>query len=613
MSTTPGRPSPSPLTLPVPALPAASVPDGCLAWSGEHARRWLDALPPRWVPLPSRTRHLLTALSAAVAVAGLLALLAGWHPWAAALLALHGLWLCARPEIVPVSAPALAVLLAVLRPGTTWPETAVAGAVLAAVWAAAVLRLVARRRQRERARDAAGGASAPLPDAGRPLSRGRFLLVCGGVLLALGLGALAVTSAHPPDEAEAARAMPALAWLVAGQGLTTLVSGLLGRRRAGALRAAPAPVLRVLVREGADGDTEVFAADDTAALRPLFRVAVTEIRDADAAEGDDGEDEDDDEDDEEELEEFLARMDREGRGRCGRPCCTACPGTAPRSCWSRPPRRRTGSRCWNGRRDPYDRCPRRRYGGRGPGRSAGRAGRRRTRSCAGRPGEAVAREAKAEAETGTDGAGRAGVRHWRAGLLDRLCALLLLLWGSSLFWGEAGGWHYVLGIVAGFIEALWLPHWFAWRITADREGLWLNGLRGPRQLLWEDISVVACEGTELKLDSRRASFTGWSAHTPRWPWLERRFGLLHPYERDRRRDHRPVARPRAAPVRVRRPRGAGPAAVAPGTGAGGRLDGGPGVPCREVSGCRAGPGLRLFRPRGRAGREAVRAVQSGPP
>ncbi|AKN69349.1 hypothetical protein QR97_05515 [Streptomyces sp. PBH53] len=531
MSTTPGRPSPSPLTLPVPALPAASVPDGCLAWSGEHARRWLDALPPRWVPLPSRTRHLLTALSAAVAVAGLLALLAGWHPWAAALLALHGLWLCARPEIVPVSAPALAVLLAVLRPGTTWPETAVAGAALAAVWAAAVLRLVARRRQRERARDAAGGATAPLPDAGRPLFRGRFLLVCGGVLLALGLGALAVTSAHPPDEAEAARAIPALAWLVAGQGLTTLVSGLLGRRRAGALRAAPAPVLRVLVRDGADGDTEVFAADDTAALRPLFRVAVTEIRGADAAEGDDEGGEDDETDDEEELEEFLARMDREGAGPLREAVLYGLPWegaevllvTAAEEADGQPLLEES-----SGPVRPLSEASLRRVGAgekRRAGRQAAYAELRRA------AGEAVAREAKAEAETGTDGAGRAGVRRWRAGLLDRLCALLLLLWGSSLFWGEAGGWHYVLGIVAGFIEALWLPHWFAWRITADREGLWLNGLRGPRQLLWEDISVVECEGTELKLDSRRASFTGWSAHTPRWPWLERRFGLLHPYER----------------------------------------------------------------------------------
>ncbi|MEU5706748.1 hypothetical protein [Streptomyces flaveolus] len=145
-------------------MPASALPADCPSWSGAHTRRWLDALPPRWVPLPSLTGHLMIASAVATGTTLLLALPAGWRPWAAALLALHMLWLCVRPEIVPVSAPVLAVLLAVLRPGRLWP---VAVVVLASVWAVAVLRLVARRRQRERAREAAGGVTAPLPDAGR--------------------------------------------------------------------------------------------------------------------------------------------------------------------------------------------------------------------------------------------------------------------------------------------------------------------------------------------------------------------------------------------------------------------------------------------------------------
>ncbi|MGH1555359.1 hypothetical protein ACRAWF_36565 [Streptomyces sp. L7] len=40
--------------------------------------------------------------------------------------------------------------------------------------------------------------------------------------------------------------------------------------------AGSGPVLRVLVRETAHGDTEVLAADDSAALRPLFRVSVSD-------------------------------------------------------------------------------------------------------------------------------------------------------------------------------------------------------------------------------------------------------------------------------------------------------------------------------------------------
>ncbi|MFJ4522356.1 hypothetical protein ACIP4Y_15635 [Streptomyces sp. NPDC088810] len=501
MSTTPGRLLP----LPASALP---VPDGGPAWSGEQARRWLGALPPRRVPLPSGNGHLLTALCTAVAVTGLLVLPAGWEPWAAALAALHALWLCVRPEIVPVSAPVLAVLLVVLRPDTGRPETAAVVAVLALVWAAAVLRLVARRRQRERAEEAADGVTAPLPDAGLPLPRGRFLIVAGAVLLALGTGAVVLTSA------QAARAVPALAWLVAGQGLTALVSGLLGRRRATALRAAPAPVLRVLVREGADGDTEVFAADDTAGLRPLFRVAVTETRDGDPAA-----------DDEEEAQALLARLDREGPGPLreavlyGVPCDGAeiLLVTAAEEA-DRPPVCERSS----GPVRPLSDASVRRALARETRRTARRTAYAELRRSA---GETVARGAEAA------GGAPAGVRQWRAGVLDRLCALLLVLWAGSLFWGETGGWRYALVAVAGFVGALWLPHWLAWRVTADREGLWFNGLRGPRHLPWDEIRTVECKGTELTVDSRRASFTAWSAHAPRWPWLERRFRLLHPHER----------------------------------------------------------------------------------
>ncbi|MGV9931176.1 hypothetical protein ACWDY4_11410 [Streptomyces olivaceoviridis] len=511
MSTNPGRPL---------RLPAAAVPAACPSWSGEHPRRWLDALPPRWVPLPSRTGHLLTASAAAAAITGLLALPAGWRPWAAALLALHALWLYVRPEIVPVSAPVLAVLLVVLRPGRLWPAAVI---VLVSVWAVAVLRLVARRGQRERALDAAGGITAPLPGAGRSLPRGLFLVGCGGVLLALGVAGVAVLPAHGPDAGEGARALPASAWLVAGLGLTALVSGLLGRRRASVLRAAAAPVLRVLVREGADGDTEVFAADDTAGARPLFRVAVMEVRD-----GDGQPDDPDDEDDTEELEEFLQRLDREGPGPLreavlyGAPCDGAeiLLVTAAGKADAPPVVERS-----SGPVRPLSEASVRRLTAEEKRRAARRAAYAELSRSA---GEAVAAEAVAGE---ADGVAPAGVRQWRAGLLHRLCALLLVLWGSGFFWGATGGWRGVLGALAGFAGALWLPHWLAWRITADSEGLWFNGLRGPRHLPWDEIRTVACTSTELKVDSRRASFTPWSAAAPRWPWLERRFGLVHPHER----------------------------------------------------------------------------------
>ncbi|MFG2359683.1 hypothetical protein [Streptomyces sp. NPDC048521] len=71
--------------------------------------------------------------AATMAVTGLLVLPAGRCPWAAALLVLHGMWLYARPEIAPVSAPVLAVLLLGLRPGPTWPAAMTAVAALALV------------------------------------------------------------------------------------------------------------------------------------------------------------------------------------------------------------------------------------------------------------------------------------------------------------------------------------------------------------------------------------------------------------------------------------------------------------------------------------------------
>ncbi|WP_234317408.1 hypothetical protein [Streptomyces sp. NRRL WC-3744] len=472
-------------------MPASALPADCPSWSGAHTRCWLDALPPRWVPLPSLTGHLMIASVAATGITLLLALPAGWRPWAAALLALHMLWLCVRPEIVPVSAPALAVLLAVLRPGRLWP---VAVVVLASVWAVAVLRLVARRRQRERAREAAGGVTAPLPDAGRSLPRGLFLIGCGGVLLALGLGAVAVLPAHGPQTGEGARALPALAWLVAGHGLTALVSGLLGRRRATVLRAAAAPVLRVLVREGADGDTEVFAADDTAGVRPLFCAAVTEVQDTGADDGDDGDGEEAEEQ-REEWREILARVERAGPGPLreavlyGVPCDGAeilLVAAAEKAETPPVPERSSGPV------RPLSEASVRRLTSEEKRRAARQAAYAELRRSA---EEAVAGQA--------GGSGPADARQWGAGLLHRLCALLLVLWGTGFFWGEAGGWRLVLGALAGLVGALWLPHWLAWRITADSEGLWFNGLRRPRHIPWDEIRTVECAGGELKVDSRR--------------------------------------------------------------------------------------------------------------
>ncbi|MEU9289674.1 PH domain-containing protein [Streptomyces sp. NPDC048275] len=85
--------------------------------------------------------------------------------------------------------------------------------------------------------------------------------------------------------------------------------------------------------------------------------------------------------------------------------------------------------------------------------------------------------------------------------------------------------------MVGLVGVLSLPGMAAWRVTADSSGLWVNGLRGSRHVDWDHIRVVRCKGSELKVDSHRASFDAWTVHGPRWPWLERKLNLVHPYEK----------------------------------------------------------------------------------
>lgn len=494
MNTSPGQPLP---------LPVSALPDGCPSWDGERARRWIDALPPRWVPRPTRGLGLL----AAGLVTGVLTWPGDWPGWLAALVGLHLLWSVTSPEIVRVVAPVSAVAVLLWPPASSWPQAVAGVLALAVLWTAALLRLAARARQRERAADVSGGATAPVPDAGPAVVRGRFQAGCGGFFVAVAVGV--VLLAVPRGFAAA------LCWLVAGLAGTLLVSGLLGRRRAAALRGGPAPVLRVLVRESADVDTEVFAADDTGALRPLFTVAVTEL------------DPKDDEDEDEDEEELLARLERKGPGPLREAVLYGVPYDGAEivlvSAAEEPGEPPLLERSAGPVRTLSDGTLRRLLARekRAAARKAAREAAYEERRQAVRA--AVARETPAEAPQ--------GVRRWRAGLLDWLTGLLLMLWGYYVVFGASGAWDSLLGAAVWIAGILRLPRWFAWRITADSEGLWFNGLRGTRHIAWDDLKKVECGGTDLTLGSRQSSFTEWSAHAPRWPWFERRFGLLHPYER----------------------------------------------------------------------------------
>ncbi len=501
-------------------LPAAAIPDDCRDWTAGRAAGWSAALPPRWTFLRVRRSIAGAVATLALCVGAWAALLGGLWPFVAAGFAVYALWVLARPELVWAGAPALLLALAVQAPSRPWASTAVGALVVVASWAAVAVRLRARGAQLERALEAAGDGTARIPDAAVPARRGRFLLALG--LVVLGLCALAGATAGLWGSAGDRRGSWVVAFYLAGLGVTALTSAWLGRHRAAELRRAPVPVLRVLVRDDAQGTTEVYAADDLAASRPLFTVDLTsydgesedEDEDEDGAEGDSGADA---AEEVEELERLLDAVDDDTAGPVreavlfGAPFDGAevvvlsadeDPDQPPLTEWSAGPVR------------PLS-----------PSAGARRSARERAREEQHRQLAEQARESVVDRTP-------APVRRWRAGWLDWVAAVLLVQWGGWLAWAgftDAGPPSWKLGVVValGLYGAVRVPVKLAWRITADRSGLWVTGLRGPRHVPWDDIRSVRRRSFELKLRWRDDD---WSVAAPRWAWFERRRGLVHPYD-----------------------------------------------------------------------------------
>ncbi|NUS25378.1 MAG: hypothetical protein HOV92_14325 [Streptomyces sp.] len=500
MSTNPQRPLP---------LPASAIPDGCAPWSGEQARHWTRALTPRWAPSRPRTEAVMAVVLLGLGAALMLVAVTdgGVPPVLAAFAALQPVWLVARPEVVRFTAPAAVFMVVALEP--PW-LLFLACPVLAGLCArTAETRLAARKQQREAALAAAGGVTARVPYADLPVTRGRGLAWFGSAVLAAGV-AVSVTSEVWEDVVDQEGAATAGLY-VAGLGITVLLSAALGRRRAVALRREPVPVLRVLVRENADVDTEVFAADDLGALRPLFTVSTLEPDDEEQDETEDETEGEGDELDEEELNALLDRLDDDAPGPLreavlyGTPydgaeivllAADEDPDEPPVAEYSTGPVRPLSDRA-------VDR--------------------------------ALVKEKRAAAEEGRSEA--AAVRkpvtlgRWRAGWPDRLTATAVVLWAGQNLWGETGVWRWGVGGVLALCGAWALTYWVGWRITADSAGLWFNGVRRTQHIAWDHIRIVRCKGTELRIDSRRATFSEWKAFSLRWRRLERRLGFVHPHER----------------------------------------------------------------------------------
>ncbi len=494
-------------------LPLSAIPDGCRDWTTARAADWSAALPPRWTFLRVRRSVAAGLATLVLCVGALVAMVGGLWPFVAAGFAVYVLWVLARPELVWAGAPLLLLALAVEATSTSWLMTGLGALAVLGSWAAVAVRLRARGTQLERAEEAAGGVAVLVPGTQAPVRRGRVLFALGFVVL--GLGALTGGTAGLWGSTEDQQGAWVFTVFLTGLGATALASAWLARQRAGALRGAPVPVLRVLVRDDAQGGTEVFAADDLAAGRPLFTVELASFDE------DDEDDEADDEDDEagdDELQRVLLGIDADTAGPVreavlyGAPFDGAevlvvsadeDPDQPPLTEWSEGPVR------------PLS-----------PGAGRRRVARQREREADSLQLELQGRELAEQQRAAVK------VRRWRAGWLDWLATVFLVLWGLVLGWdvfteSRIPVWKFTLITVLGLYGAVRVPMKLAWRITADRSGVWVTGLRGPRHVPWDDLRFVRRRSWELKLDWQGGD---WAVTTPRWGWLQRSRGLTHPYD-----------------------------------------------------------------------------------
>ncbi|MEZ7159071.1 hypothetical protein [Streptomyces sp. MAD19A] len=562
---------------PVP-LPAEHIPPGTPAWRTADVLRWLDAVPARWAHPLFAFLALAVSVAWEVAAAPVPACTSAepcgsdWPGLAVAVVLVLSLyWVWRQPRLATGGLAFSLAVLAVEDGFTAFARPSALAYLLATGFAVAGLvhRLTVAGRQRALALEAAGAAAQPLPDAARTFRRGRmsfvlaavFLAVAGfGVHQALGVADAydkrAATASHLSGEVTAvdaddglltvtaegrtyrietaspedfpvdtrvdlvvdddgavlvAEPYDAFGWevlVLAGSvtGLAFLVNGMAGRLGARRLRRGPLPVLHVLVREGEeDGRTWVFAADDTEGRRPVLWFHSLYADDAGEEDEDDLETADDDGDfgldkvtqvlradaPAPPLREavlygapytgaevaFVARDDEDDPEVAVECSVTSVkPAATP---WN------TGGPQARGRQHPR------------------------------RPVEEVAAGLTPSAEP----------RVWRAHGFSRAVGLGLLVVQGGGVWAaleDGPSWHWLLLAVA----LPWLVTSVAtattWRITADRDGLWVTTAWRVRRVPWEAVLSVTLRDDGILIgraedDAVRVSPTGWA-------WLERRLG-----------------------------------------------------------------------------------------
>ncbi len=566
-------------------LPAEHIPPGTADWRTPDARRWLAAVPARWAhPLWAALAWVLSVvweLESAPVAACTSADPCGTD-WpglgVAVVMVLTPYWVWRQPRLAFAGLGAVLLALVVEEGFTAFGRPSALAFLLAVAFAAAGLahRLAVAGRQRSLALEAAGPVAQPLPAAARTFRRGRLSFVLGGLLLAVaGFGfwqaqqvvdayeeraagathlsgrvtaldrgdedadVLTVTAdgrthrfetAFPEDfpvgsrvdivvdgdwKALVAEPYDVLGWelLVLGgsaAGLAFLVNGAAGRARSRRLRRGPLPVLHVLVREGHDdGRTWVFAADDPKGLRPILYFHSLYAADAE----DDGEEEADGHEggDDSAAAVELGRLTDILRGE------DPAPPLREAVLYGVP---YAGAEVAFVARDDADddevavECS---VSAVKPA-DAGRGGSRprlRERESAQRSADEVAARMTRTADP----------RVWRAHGFSRAVGLFLLLVEGGGIWAmlddnPSWTWLFLIAGVPWLVTAVATA--LTWRITADRDGLWVTGAWRVRRVPWDVITSVRHSADSIRVG--RAKDDSFEVSPAGFAWLERRLG-----------------------------------------------------------------------------------------
>ncbi|WP_234363782.1 MULTISPECIES: hypothetical protein [unclassified Streptomyces] len=565
---------------PVP-LPAEHIPPGTAEWRTPNAERWLAAAPARWAhplwTLPALVASLVWDIAEAPVAPCTSTAPCGtdWLGLGMAVVSLLTLyWVWRQPRLALAGLAATLTGFAVEGGFTSALGEPSALAFLMAVaftTAGLIHRLAAAGRQRARALEAAGPVAQPLPAAARTFRRGRLSFVLAALLLGVaGFGCWQVQqvvdayeeraagatrlsgrvtaleqdddidivtveadgrthrfeTAYPEDFPVGSRAdivvdgdwaalvaepYDAIGWellAVAGSvaGLAFLANGVDGRRRSQRLRREPLPVLHVLVREGHDdGRTWVFAADDPKGLRPILHFHSLYAFE---------EEEEEEKEDEDGGDAAVVELDRITEILKGEdpppPLREAVLYGVPYAgaevafvAFDDEDDVEVSVQCSVTAVKPVD-----------PG-STGHGQRRHERENPQRPRDEIAAGMTPSA----------GPRTWTAHGLSRAVGLGLLLVQGGGIWAaleDGPSWHW-LWLVVGLP---WLVTVVAtaltWRITADRDGLWVTGAWRVRRVPWSVITSVHHSDDGIRIG--RAEDSSVELSPTGWAWLERRLG-----------------------------------------------------------------------------------------